>query len=176
MSLEHHESPRRLPPAEAFGLTYQERLLDRVSHTRLLALLDDPATTVHRIEDSYNNYGEFCFITLSRPGQQGRIFITFYGSGYHEYRERWIADEWYHYPSTTSPDLARQSISHETAKQQVEERYRTVKGYAHQDTQTRRGQVFEMLADLVDEDGAWSEMQDLPEWLLDDGEDEDNLR
>lgn len=175
MSIEHREPPRRLTPAEEFGLTYQERLWDRISHIRLLELVDDPETTVHRIEESHNNYGEYLFVTVSRPGKAARIFMSFYGLGFHEFRERWIADEWYWYETVRASELEHQSVTREAAKQQIEARYHEVKGYDTQDTQTQRGQLFEMIAELTDEDGAWSEMQDLPGWLLDD-EDDEGLR
>lgn len=173
MSIEHREPPRRITPAEEFGLTERERLFDKVSHERFLEILDDSKTKVHRIEESTNSFGEYLFVTISRPGKSKRIFITFYGLGYHEYRERWIADEWNWYQSVRGGELERENIPRQTAKQQIEERYREVKANARQDTQTRQGQLFEMIADLTDEDGALAEMQDLPGWLLDDEEDED---
>ena len=43
---------------------------------------------------------------------------------------------------------------------------------ARHDAQTNRGRIFELLADLTDEDGAYTEMEDLPHWLLDEDEDE----
>lgn len=172
MSAEHHEPPRRKTSAEEFGFTERERLFDKVSHARFLEFLDDPKTKVHRIEESTNSYGEYLFVTVSRPGKGTRLFMTFYGLGYHEYRERWISDEWNWYQSVRGGELERENIPRQAAKQQIEERYREVKAYAQKDTQTRQGQLFEMLADLTDEDGAWAEMQDMPGWLLDDEEDE----
>lgn len=172
MSLEHREPPRRRTPAEEFGLNDRERLFDKVTHARFLELLDDPKTKMHRIEESYNNYGEYLFVTISRPGKKKRIFITFYGLGFHEYRERWIADEWSWYESVRTSELEHETVPRQTAREQVEARYQEIKGYANRDTQTRRGQVFEMIAALTDEDGAWAEMEDLPDWLLDDEGDE----
>lgn len=168
MSAEQDQPSRTPGPAEEFGLTDQERLYDRVSHTRFMTFLDEPVTAIHRLEESYNNYGEYLFVTLSRPGSSRRIYISFWGLGYHEYRERWIADEWFWYEATPRADFDEQPLLMEEVKRQIEERYQTIKGYASQDTQTRRGQVFEMLADITDEDGAFSEMEDLPDWLLDE--------
>lgn len=170
MSAEQDPPAKHPKLAEEFGFTEKERLFDRVSHARLLAFLDEPATSVHCLEESYNTYGEYLFVTLSRPGANRRIFIAFYSLGYHEYRERWILDEWYWYLSTPNPELEERILRPDEVKQQIEERYRTIQGYASQATQTRRGQIFEMIADLTDEDGAWVDMQDLPDWLLDDGE------
>lgn len=173
MSVEHHEPPRPKTSAEQFGFTERERVFDKVSHARFLEFLDDPKTKVHRIEESTNSYGEYLFVTVSRPGSKKRILVTFYGLGYHEYREKWIAEDWYWYESVQSSLIAQLTIARDEAKRIIEERYREVKAYAQQDTQTRQGQLFEMLADLTDEDGAWAEMQDMPSWLLDDEEDED---
>ncbi|HMN11531.1 MAG TPA: hypothetical protein PKD55_04320 [Bellilinea sp.] len=172
MSAEHREPPRRKTSAEEFGFTERERLFDKVSHTRFLEFLDDPQTKVHRIEESINSYGEYLFVTVSRPGTKKRILVTFYGLGYHEYREKWIAEDWYWYESVQSSLITQPTIPRDEAKRLIEERYREVRAYAQNDTQTRQGQLFEMIADLTDEDGAWAEMQDMPGWLLDDEEDE----
>ena len=77
-------------PYEVFGLTKKEQLNWRVNQARFEEILNDDQTIIHEIKDSTNNYGEFTFVTTSRPGDQGRISITFYGLGYHEYRELWI--------------------------------------------------------------------------------------
>ena len=50
----------------------------------------------------------------------------------------------------------------------IEARLAYVQAHASHETQSRRGQIFELLADLTDEDGAYSEMDDLPGWLLED--------
>jgi len=82
MSIDQHEPSRRVTPAEAFALSEREQLFDRVSHERFLQILSDPKTQVHALEVSHNNYGEYLFVTLSRPGTTKRIFMTFYGLGY----------------------------------------------------------------------------------------------
>ena len=122
MSIDQHEPSRRMTPAEAFGLTENERLWDRVSHTRLLELLSDPKTTVHSLEESHNNYGEYLFVTLSRQGANKRIFMTFYGLGFHEYRERWIADEWYWYESVRGRELEGETVPNQDARWLIEAR------------------------------------------------------
>jgi len=168
MSIEH-QPPRRRSAEEEFGLTERERLWDRVSHKRFMGILDEPETKVHRIEESLNNYGEYLFVTISRPGAERRTLMTFWGLGYHEYRERWIVDEWRWYQPMRG--IEKESIPHEVARDLIEERRRTLQRYGQENTQTRRGQMFEMLADLTDEDAAYTEMEDLGDlndWLLDD--------
>jgi len=173
MSIDQHEPSRRVTPAEAFGLTEQERLWDRVSHERLLQLLGDRKTQVHALEESHNNYGEYLFVTLSRPGGKQRVFLTFYGLGYHEYRERWVYQDWYWYESVRGAGLEQKRVSHQDARWLIDARYRECEASARHDTQTNRGRVFELLADFTDEDGAYIEMEDLPHRLLDDDADED---
>lgn len=171
MSIEHREPHGSKTSAEEFGFVEREWLFNKVSHARFLAFLDDPKTRVHRIEESTNSYGEYLFVTVSRPGTPKRILVTFYGLGYHEYREKWIAEDWYWYESVQSSLITQPTIPRDKAKHLIEERYCEVKAYAQQDTQTRHGQLFEMLADLTDEDGAWAEVQDMPGWLFNDDED-----
>lgn len=161
MSQEQHEKPPRPRPEVEFGLTDRERLFDRVSHDRLLGFLNDETTTVHRLEASHNNYGEFLFVWTSKPGQERRIWMTFYGLGYHEQRERWVTEEWFWYRGNPLPENLQQDISREEAVKLVQERLKSISPYAGQQEQSQRGKLFEMLADLTDEDGAYSEMQDL---------------
>lgn len=156
------ERPQRRPTREeAFGFTRQERLFDRVSHERLLALLDDEHTGVHRVEESRNNYGEFLFVTVSRPGHGRQLWATFFGCGYHEYRERWLVDEWFYYMGNPLPEDLQQDITRDEARQRIQERHAEIRASVQQDTQTRRGRFFEALADMTDDDGALAEMEDL---------------
>jgi hypothetical protein len=90
MTHERSSRPAQRKPYEVFGLTERERLSWRVSQERFDEFIQDERTIIHTIESSSNNYGEFLFVTTSRVGDQGRIFMSFYGLGYHEYRERWF--------------------------------------------------------------------------------------
>lgn len=114
-------------------------------------------------------------VTLSRPAGKQHVFLTFYGLGFHEGRERWIHEEWYWYESVRGKELKQQSVPNQDARWLIEARYQEVQSQAHQAEQTSRGRVFELLADLTDEDGATIEMEDLPDWFLDGG-DEEGLR
>lgn len=161
MSHEYETQPAHKRPYEDFGLTEREALYWRVSHERINELLDDDQTLIHDIKESANSFGEFLFITTSRPGEKGRIFMTFYGLGYHDHRERWITDEWYWYQSTPYPDLIRNKVEKEEAQELLEQRMEEIKPYISEATQTDRGKLFELLADLTDEDGALAELEDL---------------
>ena len=63
-------APRR--PYEIFGFSKNERLYWRVNHERLGKIIDDEQTIVHRIQEASNMFGDFLFVTTSRPGDQGR--------------------------------------------------------------------------------------------------------
>lgn len=169
MSPEHTELPSKPEtPAEAFGFTEREILFDRVSDTRFQSFLNDEATSVHRIEVAANSYGEFAFCTLSRPGSDRRIFFSFFGQGYHELRERWITQEWFYYRTQPWPELIESLIPKSEALERIQARRADVEALATREAQSRRGELFELLADLGDDDGAIAAMDDLPWWLFDD--------
>ena len=156
-------------PPNPFGLTEHEELWDQISDERLRALIEDPATTIHKLGIDANNYGEFVFVTLSREAAGQRQLLTFWGMGYHEGRERWITNHWNWYRANLFPDTLRQQMSLEEAQEMLEQRREEISPYLSEDTQTSRGRLFELLADLTDEDGAYTELEDLGEaanWLL----------
>ena len=178
MNHEHIIQPAPRKPFEIFGLTEKEVLYWRVNQARFEEILKDDQTLIHEIKDSSNNHGEFLFVTTSRPGDQGRICMTFYGHGFHEYRERWITSEWFLYQATASPDLLRQQIPRDEVKELIQQHRDNIWPDVRLDMQTNRGRLFEMLADLTDEDSAMAEFQDLEhlaDWLVDDSEDEPEI-
>ncbi len=155
-------------PYEVFGLSEKEFLFNRVSQKRFSELLDDKQTIVHSIQESSNNYGEFMFVTTSRPGTKERICITFFGLGYHDYRERWISDEWFWYQSSPTPQLLGKKMDKDEVKKKLSERQDFISPYLSKNTQSSRGHLFETLADMTDEDGAIAEMEELEsldQWL-----------
>ncbi len=170
MTPEHSQLSATKRPYEQFGFTEQEHLFCRVNQERFEEILDDKQTFIHKIEPSSNDYGEFLFLTTSRPGDRGRLVMTFFGLGYHEYRERWITNEWFWFQSEIFQNLLSQKVSKEDAKKLLKLRAEEIGPLAEKDTQTKRGELFEILADLTDEDGALAEMEDLEsfnDWLDD---------
>lgn len=126
-----------------------------------------------------NDYGDFLFVTLSRPANNARIFMTFYGLGYHEYRERWITQEWYWYQATATPEVLEKRIELGEALGQILTRIDEIKPRIRLNSQTAKGQFFETLAELTDEDFAMSELEDLsrtgiPPWLTDGDSDDEH--
>jgi hypothetical protein len=79
------------PLPDGFHLSEKERLFTRVSHERFMSYVADPRTSIHDAQLSTNNYGEFLFVTMSRPTEEEREQYTFFGLGYHEPRDRWIS-------------------------------------------------------------------------------------
>ena len=148
-------------PYESFGLTEKEAIHLRVSDERLKEILDNPNTSTHTISLNVNTFGEFLFITTSKGIGQQRIYVTFYGLGYHEYRERWISKEWYWYQAQESTVDIRTKKSREEVIEKIEQRFVEISPRLSEATQTELGHMFEYLADLTDDDAALAEMQDL---------------
>jgi hypothetical protein len=161
MTHERSSTPAHRKPYEMFGLTENEFLSWRVSRDRFKEIIKDEGTIIHEIGPSSNNYGEFLFVTTSKGGEKGRIFITFFGLGYHEYRERWLTDEWFWYQTEPKPGMMRQQLSRDDAEKQLLDRFSDIRPHIKSDSQTERGRLFELLADLTDEDGALAELQDM---------------
>src|SRR4051794_5908978 len=106
MQEQEKPSPPNDPTQErytAFGFTYKENLYDMVGHKRLLELIQAEETIVHQAQVSSNNYGEFLFITASRPKGDKREVASFWGLGFHDRRDRYILDEWNWYISSLHP-------------------------------------------------------------------------
>lgn len=154
-----HPAPKR--PYEVFGFTEREALNWRVSQERFQELFQDERTQVHEIHTSHNNYGEFLFLTASRPAEGSRICMTFYGLGYHEHRERWITEEWFWFQANSYPELLNRQIAKEEAQERLQKRLEEIQPYVGSEDQSEHGRLFELLADLTDEDGALAEMEDL---------------
>jgi len=152
----HHQKPY-----EVFGITDAEVARWRVTDERLKEILANPNTTTHTIKLSTNTFGEFLFLTTSRGVGQQRVCMTFYGAGYHEYRERWISKEWFWYQSQESMVDVRTKLPGEEVTEKLEQRLTDISPNLDENTQTELGQMFEQFADLTDDDAALAEMQDL---------------
>ena len=165
MSHERSIQPIPIRPYEVFGLTEKEALWWRVKDERLREIIFDNRTTIHRMSESSNNFGDFMFVTTSRNTRQERIGMTFFGLGFHEHRERWITNEWHWYQTSIHPHMVGERITKEEAEEVLKQRLESISPYLNEDTQTQRGKVFEILAELTDDDGALAEMEDLDKSL-----------
>jgi hypothetical protein len=160
MNHEQLPQPAHNKPTEEFGFTENEQLFTRVSEERFQELMLDEHTLIHNAKDSGNNYGDFLFVTVSRPGEKERISMTFYGLGYHEYRERLIKDEWFWYTAGLQAKEMEKVIPKADFAEILQKRMDNLPTQADIETQSRYGALYEILADLTDEDGALSEMED----------------
>lgn len=165
-------SPEFQPPIspdhEPYGFTEQERLFDRVSHNRLIEILKDRETAILKAEMNSNTFGEFLFVSTKRGVGDNVAHVTFFGLGFHEYRERWIDKEWSWYESTPSSETDPEELTHEEVLAVITERQAEIAPEVGRQTQSSRGRLYEMLADLTDEDGALTELEDLGELFDDD--------
>lgn len=158
-------NPERPQPRDVFGFTRNEELFDLIGDQRFRALLADEETNIHHIALSGNTYGEFLFVTVSRPAASQRLAMTFWGLGYHDYRERWFTDEWRWYQTQLDKDKAELVMSKDEALALLDERLDEIAVYAASSSQSRRGQLFEMMADLTDDDGAWADIEDMGDFF-----------
>ncbi len=147
-------------PYEVFSFSETEVARWRVSDGRLTEILANPATSVHAIESASNTFGEFLFLTASRStGRQGRIGMTFYGLGYHRYRERWLTDEWFWRQTPASQIVNRSRIPDEEVAQRIARRRAEISDLAEELPQTDLARIFEALADRNDDEFALAIMQ-----------------
>ncbi|MCL4247375.1 MAG: hypothetical protein KJ065_04400 [Anaerolineae bacterium] len=145
--------------ALGFGLTEQERLFIRVSHQRFLTFLTATDTSIHDAQLSTNSYGEFLFVTMSRPGTEEREQYTFFGLGYHEPRDRWITDEWFWYQARPYSERQEQ-LEREQVLRLIAERQADISRDVALHKRSRRGVIFEELADMGDDDSVLADFED----------------
>lgn len=93
------------------------------------------------------------------------------GLGYHEHRERWIVDSWHWFESQRNISSLPQLDKNE-AYTRIKDQEAFVRANATPPAQSPRAQLYETIADLTDEDGALSELEDLGWMFLNDGEEE----
>jgi hypothetical protein len=115
-------TPEVPKPSEGFGFTEHEKLYDIVSDKRFRALIKDERTHIHELSEGANNYGDFMFVTASRPAGERPELVTFWGLGYHESRERWIVDEWFWYHANLFADTLQKTVSIEEAEALLQRR------------------------------------------------------
>jgi hypothetical protein len=159
-----------------FQLNEAELLESRISHAHFTELLNQRGTTILEVSESSNIYGEWLFVTLTAriptfiwlstttptPKPQPRS-VTFWGLGYHESRERWLTDEWRWFETTPLGMPANSMpIPKPQAWKTIHARLAMCKTEAAAIPPTsNRAQAFAFFADLTDEEGATTELEDL---------------
>ena len=160
------EAPKSHLP---FEFTENEKLFEQIMHPRFMRLLSNPNVVINSIEESGNAFGEFLFVTLTQQNLQESKPLTFYGLGYHEQRERWITEYWRWFESYR--DTKGKVMSKKQALEQIKARQEWVSGLAASEPKpSRRAQLYELMAELTDEDGALTDLEDFGWAFL--GEDE----
>jgi hypothetical protein len=161
-------TPEVPQPPITFAFTEHEKLFERVTHERLLTFIEEETTRIHEVALSTNTYGEFLFVSLTKQGDPFKGYVSFWGLGLHEQRERWIHDEWYWFRSVARTSLLEKTVDREEAKHVIEARRAEVRHWAAQENPpSNRGKLFAVFTDLTDEDGAYSELQDLEDAGID---------
>ncbi len=87
--------------------------------------------------------------------------MTFWSLGFHELRERWLTDEWRFYETQQFLHQIPQKIAVEDAQMLIQDRRDQIAPDVTPLHQSKHAQLFELLADLTDEDGAYTELEDL---------------
>lgn len=166
-------SPEAPNNQDDFQFTENEKLFELLSHRRFMLLVSKPDVIINSIHEDGNAFGEFLFVTLTRQSQAGSRPLAFYGLGYHEQRERWITEYWRWYESFL--DTQGEVVPKQEAMEQIKAREEWVRGMAASEPRpSRRAQLYDLLAEMTDEDGALSELEDLG-WMFSGelGDDED---
>lgn len=160
--------PERETRREAEWLTDAEQLDERLNHSRLVGVLQRRDVIVHTVKDDHNAFGEFLFVTVSRKTTHPKA-ITFYGLGYHEYRERWLVNDWRFYESVLLNPTGLEVLSKAEALKIIAEREAEVRREAKPELRSGQALLYELLAELGDEDSALADMEDM-DWPSLDGE------
>jgi len=128
-----------------------------VSHKEFMELLDKGIVYEYKV--SYNSYGEFMFVSIYFPEiDKG---IVFYGLGYHEYRDRYVLNKWeYHHDDFFELDRLISAPPKRLVKEAIEDRLAEISALAKQHKQSKSGKVYDMIAELMDDDAAIAFMED----------------
>jgi hypothetical protein len=158
MTQEHEHHPQSSKHAEVFGLTESEDLYDVVSDTRFRELLERPDIDVVDAHIDSNSFGEYLFVTLRRQHNGQTFCISCYGLGFHEQREQWIIDHWRWYSANLRSGIP---LSKQRVLETIQQRRVDILPEApHAEASSQRALLFAFVADLTDEDGALSELED----------------
>ena len=102
----------------------------------------------------------FIKVQLPQSEEGRREFICFWGLGHHESRDTWLIDNWRFHRANTFSDSFDSILSAVMLLDMIIKRKTEIAGYAAVHQSSQRGQLFSELADLTDDDGAYSEMED----------------
>jgi hypothetical protein len=143
-------------------LTEEELLFGKITNERMLNLINRPSIRVVSLNHDGNFHGEFLWITFVF----GEYYLQAYSMGFHEGKDRYITEAWsiVHYEKYTKKmqeesnhtfrmdrDIVTQTIEDERVRcEECQSRHKT----------SERGSTYEMLADMSDDDAAYSMVED----------------
>ena len=87
--------------------------------------------------------------------------MSFYGLGYHKYRERWIKDEWFWEQFPLKQVALQENLSNEDIAEHLGERVAEISPFFDEVRQTDLGRMFDCLADTTDDETVLAEFQTL---------------
>jgi len=138
--------------------TENEDLWDRISLERGIEIINKEDVVVYSCELSRNYYGEFLFLTIKYEDD----IINMWGLGEHSYREKWI--DYFNIDRGDGREITgKVPLDIAIIMNQIIERKELGKSYTLK--QSRKGELYELLADIGDEDGAASMMDDYEDSL-----------
>ncbi len=155
-----------------FTFTESELLSGRLPHARFTELVNQHGTHIHEIKLSTNLYGEFQFITLSAyipkliwqsDAKSSRQVVTFWGMGYHDSREIWECDQWrWHEAQLVGDESKLVRLAKPNVWLEINERVAFCVGEAKAaPPPTTHANAFAFFADMGDEDGATTMLEDM---------------
>jgi len=126
----------------------------KIPHKKFLKILKN--SQIKKVSIDYNTYGEFMFINFIFKGH----YYHSYGLGLHEYRNRIIFD-WEIWENFYSEKIEKiPNIPYEKVLEKIEKRIKDLeKIKLLEDNESNL--MYNLLADLVDEDSALVELEDL---------------
>lgn len=142
-------------------LTDRQMTFDHISHKDLMSMVAAPIFRIVLLEEDTNFFGDFMFIRIVKAG----YCFTAYSLGFHHESESYVIDGWKimdagKYLPNVNNDTFR--IPSDDAIKIINEKYLEIKGYADKHIRdSERGELFEMLSELGDEDGAYAMLDDM---------------
>lgn len=136
-------------------LTENERLFNKVSYKHLLKILNKNDVNILSFSKSTNSYGIFQFITIKI--NKCNEYVTFYGLGLHEYRNRYFIDEFHFYTNY----YIEKDVKILNKKEVIKKLAVLYKEIKKEEETTELGRtandvMFEELADMADDDAVIS--------------------
>lgn len=136
-------------------LNENENLFNKVSYRRLIEILNKDEVNILRFTKSTNSYGSFQFINIQI--NDCKEYLTFYGLGLHEYRNRYYIDE-FHVYSNYNIEKNVEILDKIQVIKDLKKLYRKIR----KDTRsiklnrTTDDVMFDQLADMADDDAVIS--------------------